>query len=69
MIIKSFTAESATAAMKMVRKEMGGEAIVLKTRQVVDRHNRPGPSRPLPRSPAETVADSTFLAAAFHAPT
>ncbi len=41
MIIKSFTAESATAAMKMVRKEMGGEAIVLKTRQVVDRHNRP----------------------------
>ena len=40
MIIKSFTAETATAAMKMVRKEMGGEAIVLKTRQVVDRHNR-----------------------------
>ena len=34
MIIKSFTAESAAAALKRVRAEMGGEAIVLKTRQV-----------------------------------
>ncbi len=41
MIIKSFTGESASAAMKLVRKEMGGEAIVLKTRQFSDRYNRP----------------------------
>jgi len=41
MIIKSFTAESANAAMKKVRKEMGGDAIVLKTRQVTDRGRRP----------------------------
>lgn len=40
MIIKSFTAESASAAMKLVRREMGGDAIVLKTRQLTDRHNR-----------------------------
>ena len=41
MIIKSFVAESASAALKMVREEMGGDAIVLKTRQVFDRTNRP----------------------------
>ncbi len=40
MIIKSFVAESASAALKMVREEMGGDAIVLKTRQVFDRTNR-----------------------------
>jgi len=34
MIIKSFTAETAAAALKRVRREMGGEAIVLKTRQL-----------------------------------
>ncbi|HOD65172.1 MAG TPA: hypothetical protein PLR32_02445 [candidate division Zixibacteria bacterium] len=41
MIIKSFTAESASAAMKQARREMGGDAIVLKTRQLTDRYNRP----------------------------
>jgi flagellar biosynthesis protein FlhF len=35
MIIKSFTAETAAAALKLVRREMGGDAIVLKTRQVI----------------------------------
>jgi len=40
MIIKSFTAETASAAMKLVRKDMGGDAIVLKTKQVTDRRNR-----------------------------
>ncbi len=34
MIIKSFTAESAAAALKKVRSEMGGEAVVLKTRKI-----------------------------------
>ena len=34
MIIKSFTAESAAAALKQVRHVMGGDAVVLKTRQV-----------------------------------
>ena len=41
MIIKSFTAESASAALKTVRKEMGGNAIVLKTRQLTDRLGGP----------------------------
>jgi len=36
MIIKTFTAESSAAALKRVKAEMGGEAIVLKTRQVSD---------------------------------
>ena len=34
MIIKSFTGESASAALKKVRTEMGGDAVVLKTREV-----------------------------------
>lgn len=34
MIIKSFTADSAAAALKQVRSEMGGDAVVLKTRHV-----------------------------------
>ncbi|MDH3891267.1 MAG: ATP-binding cassette domain-containing protein [candidate division Zixibacteria bacterium] len=34
MIIKSFVAENAAAALKQVRTEMGGEAMVLKTRQL-----------------------------------
>ena len=38
MIIKTFTDESSAAALKVVRDEMGGEAIVLKTRQIT----RPG---------------------------
>ncbi len=38
MIIKTFAEESSAAALKMVRNEMGGEAIVLKTRQIT----RPG---------------------------
>jgi len=36
MIIKSFTAETMTAALKTVRQELGGEAVVLKTRQLSD---------------------------------
>jgi flagellar biosynthesis protein FlhF len=36
MIVKSFTAESASAALKLVREQMGGEAIVLKTVQRTD---------------------------------
>lgn len=36
MMIKSFTAESAAAALKQVRSEMGGDAVVLKTRHVTD---------------------------------
>jgi flagellar biosynthesis protein FlhF len=36
MIIKSFTADSAAAALKQVRSEMGGDAVVLKTRHVTD---------------------------------
>lgn len=34
MIIKSFQAETSSAALKMVRAEMGGDAVVLKTRKV-----------------------------------
>ncbi len=34
MIIKSFIAENAAAALKRVRQEMGGDSIVLKTRQI-----------------------------------
>ena len=34
MIIKSFVGENAAAALKQVRTEMGGEAMVLKTRQL-----------------------------------
>ncbi len=37
MIIKSFIAESSAAALKRVREEMGGDAIVLKTRQITGR--------------------------------
>ncbi len=36
MIIKSFIAENSSSAMKKVRLEMGGDAIVLKTRNVTD---------------------------------
>ena len=36
MIIKSFVARNANEALRRVRKEMGGDAIVLKTRQLVD---------------------------------
>lgn len=36
MIIKSFIAESAAAALKQVRQTMGGDAVILKTRQVRD---------------------------------
>lgn len=36
MIIKSFTADSVAAALKDVRKEMGGDAVVLNTRQLTD---------------------------------
>lgn len=34
MIIKSFTGESTKDVMKLVRREMGGDAVVLKTRQL-----------------------------------
>ena len=36
MVIRSYTAESVAAALKQVRTEMGGEAVVLKTRIVDD---------------------------------
>jgi flagellar biosynthesis protein FlhF len=36
MIIKSFTGESAAAALKKVRSEMGGDAVILKTRRLAD---------------------------------
>ncbi len=39
MIIKSFAATSSAAALKLVREEMGGDAIVLKTTRVHDRIN------------------------------
>jgi flagellar biosynthesis protein FlhF len=37
MIIKSFVAESASAALKQIRSELGGDAVVLKTRRVRNR--------------------------------
>ncbi|MDZ4724409.1 MAG: GTPase [candidate division Zixibacteria bacterium] len=36
MIIKTYTAESASAALKLARADMGGEAMVLKTKQLAD---------------------------------
>ncbi|MFQ5498866.1 MAG: hypothetical protein ACE5FH_04265 [Candidatus Zixiibacteriota bacterium] len=36
MIIRSFTGETTAEALKKVRKELGGDAIVLKTRQLAD---------------------------------
>ncbi len=36
MIIKSFTGDSVATALKKVRVEMGGDAVVLKTRQIAD---------------------------------
>lgn len=36
MIIKTFTADSTAAALKRVRSEMGGDAVVLKTKQLTD---------------------------------
>ncbi|MFQ5453785.1 MAG: hypothetical protein ACE5D6_06325, partial [Candidatus Zixiibacteriota bacterium] len=36
MIIKTFTAESSAAALKQVREEMSGDAVVLKSSQTVD---------------------------------
>lgn len=36
MIIRSFTDESVAAALKQVRSQMGGEAVVLKTRRLTD---------------------------------
>ncbi|MEW6412654.1 MAG: hypothetical protein AB1483_09305 [Candidatus Zixiibacteriota bacterium] len=40
MIIKTFTDESSAAALKRIRKEMGGDAVVLKTRQVAGRDKK-----------------------------
>ena len=40
MIIKSFTAESAAAALKRVRTDMGADAIVLRSVQIKGRHGR-----------------------------
>ncbi len=40
MIIKSFTADSVAAALKKVRGELGGDAVVLKTRQLFDQGGR-----------------------------
>ncbi len=36
MKVKSFTADTVAAALQIIRQEMGGEAIVLKTRKVVN---------------------------------
>jgi flagellar biosynthesis protein FlhF len=36
MIIKTFAAESAAAALKLVRREMGGDAVLLKTREIAE---------------------------------
>ena len=36
MIIKTFRAETSAAALKLVKMEMGGDAIVLKTTQSKD---------------------------------
>lgn len=41
MIIKTFTAETSAQALKEVRKEMGGEAIVLKTTETPNGDNKP----------------------------
>lgn len=41
MIIKTFRAETNSMALKRVKEEMGGEAIVLKTTQSVGANNRP----------------------------
>ncbi|NOY88192.1 MAG: hypothetical protein GXO93_02225 [FCB group bacterium] len=41
MIIKTFTAETSAQALKKVREEMGGEAIVLKTTETSDSNNIP----------------------------
>jgi len=40
MVIRSYTAESVAAALKQVRSEMGGEAVVLKTRIVDASHGQ-----------------------------
>jgi flagellar biosynthesis protein FlhF len=40
MIIKSFTSDTVSSALKRVRTELGGDAVVLKTRQVVDQRGR-----------------------------
>jgi len=42
MIIKSFTADTAAAALKKVREEMGRDAIVLRTRQLQEDNRRKG---------------------------
>ncbi|UCG61020.1 MAG: hypothetical protein JSV52_11920 [Candidatus Zixiibacteriota bacterium] len=41
MIIKTFTGESSAAALKRVRKEMGGDAVVLKTRRISGPADKP----------------------------
>jgi flagellar biosynthesis protein FlhF len=38
MIIKTYAAESAAAALKMVRAELGSDAVVLKTRELTSTH-------------------------------
>lgn len=40
MIIKTFSGESAAAALKLVRAELGGNAVVLTTRRVADGNGR-----------------------------
>jgi len=40
MIIRTYTAESVAAALKQVRSEMGGQAVVLKTRMVETPHGQ-----------------------------
>jgi flagellar biosynthesis protein FlhF len=40
MIIKTFTAESSSAVLKKVRHELGGDAIMLKTRELTDANDK-----------------------------
>ncbi|HOP05794.1 MAG TPA: hypothetical protein PLF13_00745 [candidate division Zixibacteria bacterium] len=73
MIIKSFVERSSSAALKRVREQMGGEAIVLKTRQITGSGGRLSveitaclenptveQSTLLLTSPVGTVIDSVF---------
>jgi len=40
MIVKSFIADSVAGALKMVRSELGGDAVILKTRKLDSAHGR-----------------------------
>ena len=50
MIVKSFVADTVAGALKIVRSELGGDAVILKTRRV------PGPQQAAARGKVEVVA-------------